>query len=227
MAASGAPRLLGVVRAERAVTITQSDGETREVAPDALPPDLPAAGTEVPAALLERLRAAAVRKRAARRVFELLDRRRWTAARLRARLAAEGFGPEAVEPVLADFAREALVDDRRTAEAFCRDALRARPVGRLWLQARLAAQGVGAAEAAAAIAATLPPEREAELARGAAAARWRRERSGGAAATARVARFLAARGFPPALAGRAAREAAPRGSAPAGGGEREGPEEPA
>jgi len=221
MGAAGEPILVECRREESVVTLILDDGETLELAPDAVPSDLPAAGTPVPAALLEKLREAANRKRLARRIFALLDRRPWTVARLRRKLTGEGFGPEAVDMVLARFVSEELVSDRRFAEAYCRDALRAKPVGTRWLRARLTAQGVPFDTAAAAAAAALPPEVEGELARTAAAARWRRGGAGrGPAATARVARFLAARGFPPAVAGRAARE-----TAPAGGDRRDGADE--
>ncbi len=209
MAAGGALVLLEIRRGERIAAVLLSNGETLEVAPEALPPDLPAAGTEVSAALLESLREAAARKRVARRVFELLGQRLRSVARLSAKLTAEGFAPSAVAAVLEQFAREGLVDDRGFAEAFCRDALRARAVGSLWLRARLAAQGVGAADAQAALSSVLPPGVEAEQARCAAAKRWRRLEERGPAAQAKVARFLVARGFPPALARRAARETVP------------------
>ncbi len=212
MSAAGEPILVECRRQESVVTLILDDGETLELAPDALPSDLPAAGTPVPAALLEKLREAAARKRLARRIFALLDRRPWTVARLRRKLTGEGFGPAVIDAVMARFIAEELVSDRRFAEAFCRDALRAKPVGTRWLRARLAAQGVPADTAAAAAGEALPPEAERELARTAAVARWRRGKAQrGPAATARVARFLAARGFPPAVAGRAARETAPAG----------------
>ncbi|MHB8078618.1 MAG: regulatory protein RecX [Candidatus Krumholzibacteriia bacterium] len=211
-AAAGEPILVACRREESVVMLVLDDGETLELAPDALPSDLPAAGTPVPAALLEKLREAAARKILARRIFALLDRRPWTVARLRRKLGGEGFSSAVIDAVLARFVAEELVSDRRFADAFCRDALRAKPVGTRWLRARLTAQGVPADTAAAAAGEALPPEAERELARAAAAARWRRGGAGrGPAATARVARFLTARGFPPAVAGRAARETAPAG----------------
>lgn len=204
--------LLAVARREGGVTVTLSGGETLELAPDALPAGLPPPGQAVPPDVVAQLRAAADRKAIAKRVFALLDRRPWTLGRLRARLAADGFPKSAVEAVLARFAAEGLVDDRRFAEAFVRDVLRRKAVGRQWLRARLAAQAVPAAVAEAALAELLPLPRERELAARAAAERWRRAGAPTPAAVARVARFLAARGFAPALARGAARAAAPRGA---------------
>lgn len=212
MTDDASPVLLAVARREGGVTVTLSGGETLELAPDALPAGLPPPGQAVPPDVLAQLRAAADRKAIAKRVFSLLDRRPWTLGRLRARLAADGYPEPAVAAVLARFAAEGLVDDRRFAEAFVRDALRRKAVGRLWLRARLAAQAVPAADAEAALAALLPLPRERELAARAAAERWRRAGAPTPAAVARVARFLAARGFAPALARGAARAAAPRGA---------------
>lgn len=212
MTDDASPVLLAVARREGGVTVTLSGGETLELAPDALPAGLPSPGRAVPPDVLAQLRAAADRKAIAKRVFALLDRRPWTLGRLRARLAADGYPEPAVVAVLARFAAEGLIDDRRFAEAFVRDALRRKPVGRQWLRARLAAQAVPAADVEAALAALLPLPRERELALLAAAERWRRAGAPTPAAVARVARFLAARGFAPALARGAAREAAPRGA---------------
>jgi len=227
------PLLLDCSRGEGVVTLTLSGGERLELAPDALPADLPAAGQPIGSDLLARLRLAAQRKAIARRVFALLDRRLWTEARLRARLAADGFEPDAVAAVLAQFAAEGLVSDRRYADAYCRDTLARKTVGRLWLLARLEAQGVPAGVAAEAVGAALPAERERASAEAAARERWGRAGSGGsgprgretgglrgrgagpAAARARVARFLVSRGFAPALARLAAAATAPRRAASA------------
>ncbi|MBD3219848.1 hypothetical protein GF314_01275 [bacterium] len=206
----GAPRRL-VDRQEQpgAVVLVLDGGETLEVAPDAVPDDLPGVGESLGSPLLDALRAAAARKAAARDLFALLDRKLWTVARLRRRLIDRGHPEPAVAAVLASATGQGLVSDAAYAEAFCRDALGRKAVGRAWLETRLREKGVDPDLAAATASDQLPADREAELAREAATARWRRERGRDARAEARVGRFLASRGFGPALAWRAVRSARP------------------
>lgn len=217
MDGSPAPMLVSCRREGDTVSVTLSGGEVLVVAAAALPGDLPPPGSALPPAQLAALRQADARKRIARRVFDLLDRRLWPARRLRGRLLGDGFEAAAVDEVLARFEDEGLLSDRRYAEAYIRDTLSARAVGARYLRARLQAQGITAADAAAAIGALLPPAREAELARAAARGRWARARGGGAPELASVIRFLQARGFPPALARSAARAEAPGAAGGPGG----------
>jgi SOS response regulatory protein OraA/RecX len=204
------PRLL-VCRLENGTAIvTLDNGEILEVAAGALPGDLPRVGEPLSPDLLGCLRDAAERKRIARRVFQLLDRRLYPMAALRRLLSGEGHAQDAVAAVLDEFAAKDLHSDRRYAEAYCRDTLRRRPVGRRYLLAKLREQQVVADAAETAVAATLPAEREEELAREAGQRRWARERDpGDPAAMARVQRFLAGRGFNPGMASRVARATAP------------------
>lgn len=206
-------RILAAVEFEPGAAILRlDDGETLEIAPDALPPGLPAVGGSLTEPQLAALRAAAARKQVARRLLAMLDRRLDSRARLRDKLCAQGFAAAAVDDVLDQAAAQGLHSDRLVAAAYCRDTLRGRAVGRRWLQARLGALGVPADLAAAVAAQELPPERERELAAAAAAARWRRERGRDLRALARVQRFLASRGFAPQLAAEAARRQQPGGA---------------
>ena len=206
------PRLLTCRLENGTAIVTLDDGEVLEMAAGALPQDLPRAGEPLPTDLLERLRDAAERKHIARRVFQLLDRRLYPMAALRRLLTGEGHTPEAVTSVLDEFAAKDLHSDRRYAEAYCRDTLRRRPVGRRYLLAKLRDQQVPAEVAEAAVASTLPAEREEDLAREAGRRRWARESDpADPAALARVMRFLAGRGFPAGLASRAARATTPPG----------------
>jgi SOS response regulatory protein OraA/RecX len=210
MTADPGPRLLACRLENGAAIVTLDDGEILEVAAGALPQDLPPVGQPLSPDLLERLREAAERKCIARRVFQLLDRRLYPLAALRRLLTGEGHAPEAVAAVLDEFAARDLHSDRRFAEAYCRDTLRRRPVGRRYLLAKLREQQVATDVAEAAVAATLPAEQEEDLAREAGRRRWARERDpGDPAALARVMRFLAGRGFAPGLASRAARATIP------------------
>jgi len=206
-----ASRLLLAVREEAgAVVLVLDGGEDLELAPDAVPPGLEP-GAVLAGEVLAALRLAAERKRAARRIFAILDRRLVPTARLRRRLAEDGFDPGAVDAVLEQMAARGLYSDRRYADAWCRQCLGGKAVGRLYLTARLREKGVPAEVAREAAEAALDPAAEAALAADAARARWRKVR--GAAdrrAEAAVIRYLQGRGFPAGTAARAAREARPR-----------------
>ncbi|MEZ4388505.1 MAG: regulatory protein RecX [Candidatus Krumholzibacteriia bacterium] len=195
------------------VTVHLDGGESLTVAPDALPANLPAIGGSLGSPLVHELRAAAARKLAARDLLALLDRKRWTTVRLRERLLGRGHPETAVEAVLLQAERQGLHADRDFADAFCRDALRHKQVGRMWLESRLRQKGIDAGLAADVAARHLPSDREHEVALEAAASRWRREGAADARALGRVQRFLISRGFPCAMANRAARATQPADSA--------------
>ncbi len=202
-------RLRGCRRGEGEATLSLDGGEVLTVALESLPADLPPVGGEVEPDLLRRLREADQRKRIARRVFALLDRRLRPLADLRRRLTGEGFAPELVAAVLERFARDGVHSDARYAAAYCRDSLRRSPAGRRYLLAKLRERGVPAEVARRAVAEVLPPERERAEALAAARRRWAREARRDPRAEARVVRYLLGRGFPAALARRAVAEAAP------------------
>ncbi len=196
----GRQRTLVRVREEPGAVILELDGgETLTIAPDAVPAGLPGPGGSLSSPLVASLHEAAARKQAARRLLELLDRRRWTTARLRRKLLEEDLPPPAVDAVLARAEAQGLHSDRQYAEAFCRDTLRRKAVGRAWLESRLREKGVDAGLAADCAAMALPSAAEEELAVAAATARWRRERGRDRRTEARVLRFLASRGFAPGL----------------------------
>jgi len=206
-----ASRLLLAVREESgSVVLVLDGGEDLEVAPEAVPPGLEP-GVELQGAVLEDLRAAARRKQAARRIFALLDRRLVPVARLKRKLADEGFDPEAVRDVLEQMAARGLYSDRRYADAWCRQRLGGKAVGRQHLEARLREKGVPADVARAAAADAVDAGTELKLAAEAAAARWRKVRGpADRRALAAVVRHLQGRGFPAGVAARAARAAMPR-----------------
>jgi regulatory protein len=221
-----ASRILeSVVERPGAVTIRLDGGETLEVAPDAVPADLPAAGGSLGSPLVASLRRAAARKQAARQLFALLDRSLQSRARLRRKLLDGGHPEDAVDAVLDQAEAAGLHSDRRYAEAYCRDVWRRKPVGAFWVESKLREKGVPAALAAEVVRAHLSPRDERALAEDAAAARWRRESGRDRRALARVQRFLASRGFPAALCREAAartRPADPKADAPCNS----GPEDP-
>lgn len=206
------PALVSIEETGRDVRLALSDGTTLELAAESLPPALPAPGEVVTPELLAELRDAAERKRIARRIFALLDRRLQTRRRLQRKLQEEGFADGPVDAVLDRFEAEGVHSDRNFAEAWCRDTLRARPVGRLYLEAKLREQGVPKVLAAAVAAESLAPDDERLAGLDAARKWWRRQR--GAAdlkALARGQRYLMGRGFPVAIAAEAVRAAAPGG----------------
>jgi regulatory protein len=206
-----ASRLLLAVRHETgAVVLVLEDGEELELAPDAVPAELPEPGNRLAGDVLLVLRDAAARKQAARRIFAILDRRLVPVARLRRKLTAEGCDPAAVDAVLAQMAERGLYSDRRYADAWCRQCLATRSVGRLYLEAKLRDKGVAAETARAAAADALDRETETELAKAAAQGRWRRVRGpADRRAEAAVVRYLQGRGFAAGLAASAARAARP------------------
>ena len=204
-------RLVAIREQDATVTIVLDGNEQYEVARDAMPASLPEVGGSVDSPLLAVIRSAAERKQVARRVWRLLDRRLRSAGAMKQRLHEEGFTAEAVDGVLAQFEERGLYSDRRFAEAFCRDTLARRPVGRHYLLAKLRGQRVAAQLARSVVQEYLPAERERELALAAAERRWRREHGEvNPRITARVVRFLVGRGFPGGLASQAAFATAPR-----------------
>ena len=202
--------LLAVRREEGAVVLVLDGGEDLELAPESVPADLPPLGSVLGAELLAELRHAAQRKQAARLVFRILDRRLVSPANLRRRLAQEGLDVGAVDEVLAQMAERDLYSDRRFAEAWCREALLTRAVGRRYLERKLREKGVSAEVARDCSREALDPDTESELARRAAVARWKRQ--GGSPdrrAEAAVIRHLQGRGFDIGLAVRTARAMRP------------------
>ncbi len=204
------PTLVSVDEIEHGVRLNLSDGETLELAAESLPPALPVAGEVVPAALLADLREADARKRIARRLFTLLGRRLRTRRSLRRKLIDEGYPATAVEAVLERFAEEGVHSDRRFAEAWCRDTLRARPVGRRYLENKLRQQGVDADLAAAVVGEQVDPEDDRLRCRQAAVKWWRRQHGTvDLRALSRGQRFLLGRGFSPVMSNQVIRATAP------------------
>lgn len=215
---AGGARLLAVRREGETVWLQVAGGVTYELAAASVPAALPAPGGELGAELHREVALAAERKRAARRLFALLDRRLLPVARLRQRLLDEGYLPEAVAAVIAAMDEQDVHSDRRYADAWCRDCLLSKAVGRLYLEARLRAAGLAPDIARQAAADALDARQEEALALKAATAAWRRQPRNGPRETARVVRFLVGRGFAPALASRAARRARPASGSRDGGG---------
>ena len=207
----GEARLLDFREEAGSVHVVLDTGHSYEVAPGSLPAGLPAPGGVVPGAVIGELALAAERKIVARRVFAMLDRRLQPIARLRGKLLDRGHSSAAIDGVLDQMREQGLYSDRRYAEAFCRDCLLSRAVGRRYLVQKLRENQIDGQLAHDVAADVLDRHTEAELAGRAAAERWRRV--GGASdykAVAKVVRFLIGRGFDIGLANEAARRAQPR-----------------
>ena len=203
-------RLAGVRQESGTVIVTLDSGETLELAPESVPGNLPAVGESISSPLLHEIRQAAERKQIARRLFRLLDRRLQPVARLRDKLLDDGCDETALDDVLEQMARQGLYSDRVYAEAWCRDTLLSKAVGRRYLVDKLWRKRVPRHEAEAAVGAVLSPEHEQELAEQAAADRWRRIRGDrDRKAEAKVIRFLLGRGFSPQQAYQAAQQSKP------------------
>ncbi len=203
-------RLLELREEAGVVHLALDTGHRYELASDSVPPGVPAPGEVVPAPLLAQIALAAERKTVARKVFAMLDRRLQPVARLRDKLLDRGHSAEAVDAVLAQMRERGLYSDRRYAEAYCRDCLLSRRVGRRYLVRKLREKQVTGAVATEVAAEVLDPETESELAVLAASERWRKLRGPfDYKAVAKVVRFLVGRGFDTGLANRAARGARP------------------
>ena len=206
----GEARLLGVRREGESIFFALDTGENLEVAAASVAGLAPEVGRTLSPDVLQVLREAAERKLVARRVLSLLDRRLLPVARLRSKLLEAGYRPEAVETVLDQMADRGLYSDRHFAEAWCRDCLSTRGVGRHYLLAKLRQKRIPADVARAVVGEILDPEAEAGLAHREAQRRWARLQGAcDRRAEARVVRFLQSRGFPGSLAGRAARAMRP------------------
>jgi SOS response regulatory protein OraA/RecX len=194
------------------VIIVLDSGHSYELAAGSVPAGLPAPGCVLGADLVSAIVLAAERKQVARRVFAMLDTRLQPVARIRNKLREAGFRAEAVDGVLEQMREQGVYSDRRYAEAYCRDCLLNRAVGRRYLEAKLREKQVPGALAAEVAAEVLDDETESELAARAARLRWQRMRGQtDAKALAKVVRHLMGRGFPAGLANRAARAECPRG----------------
>jgi len=207
---TGEARLLDFRAEAGAVHLALDTGHRYELAPGSVPSGLPAVGEVVPAVVLQEIVLAAERKIVARRVFAMLDRRLQPVARLRRKLTERGHSTEAVDAVLDQMRVQELYSDRRYAEAFCRDCLLSRAVGRRYLVRKLREKQVDGHLAATVAAEILDRETETELATRAATGRWRRMRGpADYKALAKVVRFLMGRGFDAGLANTAARRTQP------------------
>ncbi|MEN8008163.1 MAG: regulatory protein RecX [Candidatus Krumholzibacteriota bacterium] len=187
------------------------DGSDLELAAESVPAGLPEIGEMVSGELLAEIRLAAERKKVARMIFRLLDRRLHPVAGIRDKALEKGYSVAAIDAVLEQMAAHGLYSDRRYAEAYCRDCLAGRPVGRRYLIDKLRGKRVPSAVAVAVVGEVLDTDTEAELAARAAASRWKRIKDPGELKSlAKVVRFLQSRGFDAGTANRAAREMKPR-----------------
>jgi len=203
-------RLLDVREENGSVFLMLDDGNTLELAPESVPPSLPELGEMIPPDLLDHLRLAAERKKVARLIFAILDRRLQPVARIRDKAVEKGYSQAAVDAVLDQMASRGLYSDRRYAEAYCRDCLANRAVGRRYLVSKLRGKRVPASIAAEVANEILDAGTEEVLAERAAETRWKRiKNTGDMKALAKVVRFLQGRGFDAGTANRAARKMKP------------------
>ncbi|MEN8008445.1 MAG: regulatory protein RecX [Candidatus Krumholzibacteriota bacterium] len=203
-------RLLDVNHRDNSVILILDDGSSLELAEESVPPGLPETGEMLSVELLAELRLAAERKQVARMIFAMLDRRLQPLARIRDKAAEKGYSVAAVDAVLEQMASRGLYSDRRYAEAYCRDCLATKAVGRRYLIDKLRGKRVSPTVAVAVAGEVLDDRTEAELAVRAAAVRWKRIKDPGEMKSlAKVVRFLQSRGFNAGTANRAARKTKP------------------
>jgi len=215
-------RLLDMQVGQSVVIIVLDGGEELELAPGSVPAGLPtdgsAIGESISSPLLAEIRLAAERKKVARRLFSMLDKRLMPVARIRRKLTDQGYTEAAVEAVLEQMQTQGLYSDRTYAAAYCRDRLAGRPVGRVYLQQKLREKQVPAGVAAEVVAEVLDAETEKELALKAARRKWRTVRGPDERkCEQKVARHLQSRGFPVGLVWDAVRRGKPREDEPSEG----------
>lgn len=206
----GEARLIDVRETEGSVVLVFDGGATLELAAGSVPPELPEVGQVVSEPVMAEVKLAAERKQVARLIFAMLDRRLQPLARIRDKVAEKGYSKVATDGVLEQMAAKGLYSDRKFAEAYCRDCLASRLVGRRYLVSKLRQKRVPANVANEVAAELLDSETEAELADRAAVARWRKIRGlPDRKNLARVVRHLQGRGFDAGCANRAARKMQP------------------
>jgi len=208
---TGEARLLDYRQEASACFVQLDTGHIYELALNACPQNLPSNGEVVPPELIAELVLSAERKIVARRVFAMLDKRLQPEARLRSKLSDRGHTSAAIEAVLVQLSESGLHSDRRYAEAYCRDCLLSRTVGRRYLVQKLREKQIATELAREVAAEILDDETELELADRAAVTRWRKNRGpADVKALAKVVRFLLNKGFHAGLANRSARRAQPQ-----------------
>lgn len=204
-------RLLDVREESGSVVVALDDGSTLKLAPGSVPAGLPGPGEVLEPAILAELRLAAERKQVARLIFAMLDRRLQPVARIRDKVLEKGYSGAAIEDVLEQMRTQGLYSDRHFAEAYCRECLADRAVGRRYLVNKLREKRVAGDIATAVAGEILDDATERELADRAARARWRKIRGPvDIKAVAKVVRHLQSRGFGPGPANQAARDTKPR-----------------
>ncbi len=203
-------RLLGMQEHQGTVRLVLDSGDSFEIAATSLPEGLPQVGEIVPTQVLGEIRDASERKLVARKIFAMLDRRLQPVARIQDKLEDRGFRPDIVRAVLEQMQERGLYSDRNYAEAYCRDCLLSKAVGRRYLISKLREKRVSVSLASEVVAEILDREREEELARRAARLKWARLRGAkDSKATAKVVRYLLGRGFDAGLANNCARNEEP------------------
>ncbi len=204
-------RLLMDVRQERdTVFLILDDGETLELALSSVPKKMPEIGESISSPLLAELRLAAQRKKVARRIFSLLDRRLMPVAKIKTKLLDEEFPETAIEAVLDQMSRQGIYSDHVYAAAYCRDTLATRLVGKRYLVNKLWGKQIPINIAKEAVDQNLDDETEIDLAYKAAAWKWKRIRGPiDRKAEEKVARYLVGRGFPTGLAWQAVKKNQP------------------
>jgi len=213
-------RLLDVQEHQGTVRLVLENGDSFEMAAASVPADVPAVGEMVSVQVLGEVRDAAERKKVARKIFAMLDRRLQPVARIQDKLEDRGFRPEIIGAVLEQMQERGLYSDRNYAEAYCRDCLLSKAVGRRYLVSKLREKRVSITLAQEVASEILDDERELELAKRAAQLRWARLRRGSLnkdndrkgsdrKTIAKVVRYLMGRGFAAGLANACARSEEP------------------
>jgi regulatory protein len=188
--------LLSLEVGERNSIITLSNGDVLELATESLPPDQMTVGEKLSSELLDKLNSAFQKKEIARKVFDILDRHLQSISRIQKKLVDKGYNQELVVQVLAKFQESGLISDTIFAEAYCRDILLSKLVGKMYFVSKLNQFGVRRDIINKVISEQLPAELETELCEKASIKWWQKKARGDYYKDEqRCRRFLAGRGF--------------------------------
>ncbi len=151
--------------------------------------------SQVDAQTAERVARVALLRSARAAALRLLDRRPRSRAEIQAALGRRV--PRGIAAaVVAGLAREGWLDDAKFAQAWIRDRIALRPMGRRRIAAELRRRGVPASIVEAQLDALLPPDREEQEAQASARRRWATMRGlSPDAARRRLAGWLMRRGY--------------------------------
>ena len=128
------------------------------------------------------------------KALDILSRRDHSEHEMRQKLKKYGASSEEISAVVTALQYKKLLDDAQFAERYAESMLRQKPVGPLWITAKLLQKGIDRSLAEEVVSRCFPAGAEEKLA-AKAARQWKQLHPAKADDKQRLARFLASRGF--------------------------------